>query len=58
MSENTLYENINYALSDLAYRVRQAQEHIRPDTPVQRVQVYMDSILLMAQEMSEGKFHE
>ena len=51
-----LFNNIHDSLSDLAHRVKQAQEGIRTDTPVWKVQEYMDSLAFTINEMSKGKF--
>jgi hypothetical protein len=53
-----LFDNVHSSLSELAHRVKQAQEGIRTDTPLWKVQEYLDSLAFTANEMSKGNFDE
>ena len=53
-----LFDNIHSALSNIAYDVHKAQEGIRTDTPMWKVQEFLDSIVFTATEMSKGNFDE
>jgi hypothetical protein len=52
----TLFDNVHSSLSELAYQIRKAQEGIRADTPMWKVQEYMDSLAFTINEMSKGNF--
>jgi hypothetical protein len=45
-----LFDNIHSALSNLAHDVRKAQEGIRTDTPMWKVQEFLDSIVFTVLE--------
>ena len=51
-----LFDNVHSSLSELAYQVKKAQEGIRSDTPMWKMQEYLDSIAYTANEMSKGRF--
>jgi hypothetical protein len=53
-----LFDNVHSALGDLAYSLKQAQEGIRTDTPLWKVQEYLDNLAFTANEMSKGNFDE
>lgn len=57
-NNENLISNIHDGLSNLAYDVRKAQEGIRRDTPIWKVQQFLDSIAYTAAELSKGKYHE
>jgi len=52
----SIYDNVQGALGNLAYDVSQAQRGIRTDTPLWKVQEYLDALSYSIDRLRKGEY--